>query len=130
MATRRINRRPLRQAPIGDRRERIKIHVRALAAPVFDSVDFREAYDAGIDTWAKVETVDASGRNDFDQVSLAAGATHRFNIRYRPNVTSENIVGYKNEYYQILTIDNPENRNLSLILHCIVKGDDTVEANQ
>lgn len=130
MATRRINRRPLRQSPIGDRRDRITIHVRALTSPVFDSADFREAYDVGIDTWAKVETVDASGRNDFDEVSLAVGATHRFDVRYRPNVTSENIIGYRDEYYQILRIDNPENRNLSLILHCIVKGDDTSEANQ
>lgn len=130
MSTRRIFRRRLRKAPIGDRRDRIKIHVRAITAPVFDSADFRETYDVGIDTWAKVESIDSAGRDDFDDVSMVAGATHRFDIRYRPNVTSENIIGYQDEYYEVLRVDDPENRHISLILHARVKGDDTVEANQ
>lgn len=132
MSTRIIAKRPLRKSAIGDRRERIIIHVRSITAPVFESASFREAYDAGIETWAKVESVAlvGGGRRQFDSVQMAEGATHLFDIRYRPNVTSENIIGYRSEYYEILKVDDPEERHISLILHARIKGDDTLEVNQ
>lgn len=132
MSTRRIAKRPLHKSAIGDRRDRIKIHVRSLTAPVFESAVFREAYDAGIETWAKVESVAlvGGGRRQFDSIQIAEDATHLFDIRYRLNVTMENIIGYRGEYYEVLKVDDPEERHMSLILHARVKGDDTAEANQ
>lgn len=132
MPTRKIAKRPLRKSAIGDRRERIKIHVRAIAPPAFNDASFVETYDVGIETWAKVESVAlvGGGRREFDSVQIGESATHLFDIRYRPDITAENIIGYQDEYYQILKVDDPEERHISLVLHARLKGDDTLEVNQ
>lgn len=131
MATRRVQKRPYLHTPIGDRRELIRIHTRALTPPVFGSASFSESYDAGILTWAKVESVTLSGGGErlFDGVQMAGNPTHIFDIRYRPNITSENIIDYLFQYYQILRVIDPENRHVSLILYAVLKGDNTLEVN-
>lgn len=128
---RRIKRRPLRKAAIGDRRDRIRIHTRAITPPPYDSASFTETYDAGVATWAKVESA-REAEHVFDNVNLPAGATpsHIFDIRYRPGVTTENVISYRDEYYRILRVEDPEERRLSLLLYAALRGDESLEANQ
>lgn len=131
MPTRKVQRRPFRHTPIGDRRELIRIHTRGITAPAFGSASFSESYDAGILTWASVTALGlaGSGQRLFDGVQMAVTPTHIFDIRYRPNITAENIIHYQTQYYQILYVNDPENRHILLMLYAALKGDDTLEVN-
>ena len=136
MAKRKVDKRPLKQVPVGDMRDRILIKERALSTPDFDNpAKFSEAYKTVAAVWAKVKT-NVSGRQIFDGVDAETGggillsSTHVFTIRYRGGVTSENVIDYKGENYEIKRIVNPEERNMYLELHCKLLGDRELEANQ
>jgi len=129
MSERKINRRPLRKSAVGDRRERIVLYERGIANPVFGSSAPREKDISSVTTWAKVVTV--KPRKDFDNVNPERDqATHRFNIRYRPDITSETRIRWRGNNYDILDIDNHEERNMELELYAVIEGDKDKGANQ
>lgn len=133
MPTRKVARRRLKKNAIGDRRDRIKLHVRGIQAPGVNSATFTEEYDTGTYLWSKVETLNlqGSGLQVFDNVNLNdERPTHKFTIRYNPSITVENIIGWRDKYYTILSITNPEERNEDLELFCTLRGDKDFEANQ
>lgn len=136
MAELKVNRRPLRKTPTGDRRDRISIRQRDVSAPDFDDpAKFEEIYKTLVVVWAMVKT-NVSGRKFFDGVNEDTGggvilsSTHVFNIRYRDGMTAQNVVTYKGENYKINRIVNFEERNIELDLHCKVLGDRELEANE
>ena len=132
MSSRKVSRRRMKKTAIGDRRDRIKLHVRSLTPPAVDSASFSEEYDTGSDHWAKVETFDlqGSGASVFDGVNRNdEKPTHKFTIRFCQGVTMEKVVGWRGKYYEILSIVNPEERNEDLELFSTLKGDDSLEAN-
>ena len=129
MPFREINRRRLKKYSIGDMRERITIHTRAITPPSYDSVNITETYDDGIEYWASCETLDKK-KQMFSGVNIPDAATHSFIIRYDSSVTSENIISFEGEYYDILKTSNPDKRKQYLELFSKLKGDDTLAANQ
>ena len=136
MANRKVDKRPLKQVPVGDMRTQILIRERAVSAPDFDNpAKFEETYKTIASTWAKL-TTNVSGKKFFDGVNTDTGggiilsSTHVFTIRYRDGITSENVVDYKGENYKINRVVNPEERNMYLELHCKLLGDRELEANQ
>lgn len=133
MSTRKVSKRRLKKYSIGDLRDRIKLHVRSIAPPGIDSASFSENYDTGTDLWSSVVTLDlqGAGLNIFDNVNTNdERPTHKFTIRYNPDITSQNVIGWRGQYYKILSVRNPEERNEYLELFSVLKGDDDFEANQ
>ena len=136
MAKLKVDKRPLKQIPVGDMRDRILIRQRGIGVPTFDNpAKFDEDYKTIASVWAKVKT-NVSGKQMFDGVNAASGggiilsSTHVFTIRYRDDITSENVVDYKGENYEINRVVNPEERNMYLELYCKLLGDRGLEANQ
>lgn len=136
MAKLKVDKRPLKQIPVGDMRDRILIRQRATSTPDFDSpAKFGETYKTIAAVWAKVKT-NISGKRIFDGVNDEQGggiilsSTHIFTIRYRDGITSENVVDYKGDNYKINRVVNPEERNMYLELYCKLLGDRELEANQ
>lgn len=132
MSSRKVSKRRMKKNSIGDRRDRIKLHVRSVTPPAVDSASFSESYDTGKDLWSKVETFElqGSGVRTFDGVNLNdERPTHRFTIRFNTYTTSENIIGWRGKYYRILAVINPEERNEDLELLAVLKGDSDLEAN-
>lgn len=131
-----MDKRPLKQVAVGDMRDRILIRQRDIGGPDFDSpAKLKEGYKTIAAVWCKVKT-NISGKQVFDGVNETTGggvilsSTHVFTIRYREGITSENVVDYKGEYYEIVRVVNPEERNMYLELNCKLLGDKTLEANQ
>ncbi len=136
MAKSTIDRRRLKKTPVGDMRERILIKERAVSPSDFDNPSaFGEAYKTLLQPWCIVKT-NISGRSEFDGVNKSTGggvilsSTHIFTIRYCKGITSQNIVEYQGNNYEINRIVDPEERHMYLELNCKILGDKTIEANQ
>ena len=131
MSSRKVSRRRLKKYSIGDLRDRIKLHVRSVTPPAVDSASFSEEYDTGTDLWSSVVTLDLQGAGlaVFDGVNTNENPTHKFTVRYNPDITSENIIGWRGKYYRIMSVRNPEERNEYLELFSTLKGDSSLEAN-
>ena len=136
MSKLKVDRRPLKKTPVGDMRDRILIRERSVSAPDFDnSAKATETYKTIASVWAKVVT-NVSGKKIFDGVNEDTGggillsSTHIFTIRYMEGITSEHVVDYKGENYEINRVVNPEERNMYLQIYCKLLGDRTKEANQ
>lgn len=127
MSSRNTRRRRLKKYSIGDIRERITIHTRTISAPMFDSVDFTETYDIGVKHWASIETIDKK-YSTFSGVNIPENATHSFIIRFDSEVTTENIIAFDGDYYQIISIGDPDKRKQYMELFSKLKGEDTIEA--
>lgn len=131
MSTRKVSKRRLKKYSIGDLRDRIKLHVRSIGTPAVDSASFSEEYDTGVDLWSSIVTLDlqGAGLSVFDGVNTNERPTHKFKIRYRAGVTKENVISWRGQYYKIMSIRNPEERNEYLELFSTLKGDSSLEAN-
>ena len=136
MAKLSVDKRPLKKTAVGDMRDRISIRQRDITTPDFDNpANFDEAYKTIAEVWCKVKT-NISGRDEFSDVNVSVGggliqsSTHIFTIRFREGISSENIVTYKDDNYEIKRVVNPEERDMYLVLYCKVLGDRTVKANQ
>lgn len=132
MARRKVRHRSLTKYSIGDMRHRITIHVRNITAPDYNSVDFSEAYNAGTEEWAFVATptILSSGKAVFDGVNLAEGTSHVFVTRFDSSYTEQNEIRWEGDSYDILKTDDPDKREMYLIFHTRLRGDETLEANQ
>lgn len=125
MPERKVMRRPIRQAPIGDLNTRVTLQNRRQVPPTFDSVDaafeFTEAGASG-QVWAKVETV--SGRTLFDAVARVDRAvTHAVTIRRRADVTSESwVLLADGTRLDVVEVENFEERGEFARLLCEASG--------
>ena len=84
------------------------------------SVDFKLEFDAGIKTWAMIKTT--RGREFIGDVNTAEGVTHIFTIRYLNFVTSQHWVLYDERRFDILDVENIDEKNRFLRLRCSERG--------
>lgn len=110
----------------GDLRERITLEDRDIAAPA--TVDFGEDFTAPKITPAAVKTL--IGVDVFDSSGKGATATHDFFIRYQTGVTQEKWVKWKADRYDILVVEDLEERNEWLRLRSTFKGSITKVVNE
>lgn len=108
----------------------VSIFSREIIPAGYNEAAISEQYSKVAEVWAKVETRDNSGAVMFAGIEVGQGATHNFTIRYRSGVTSENIIGFDGQYYEILDVTDWEARHEYLLLKCHLKGDKTLEAIQ
>lgn len=66
--------------------------------------------------WASVEPL--SGREYFTAKQVNADISVKITMRYRKDVTPEMRVAFNETVYEILSVIDPEERNISLILMC------------
>jgi hypothetical protein len=117
---------------VGDLGSRIELLRRSITAPT-NNVDYSEDFEslgfvyASVDTGAGVN----SGYRDFDGVGQNEQATHAFYIRYNPTLelSSQDWINYKGDYYTMLSIDNMNEEDRFLKIRAIKKGGNTVQSN-
>jgi len=129
MSKLRVLRRRKREYELGDFDQRIKLHVRSITPGIYSDSGFTETYNDGVETWARIRTLDLTGKKYFDDVNVETEPTHEFVIRYRSWVTAEYVVGWRGDYYNIKRIRDPEERNDYSEILCRLVGDDDYEAN-
>lgn len=119
---------------IGDLIHRIDIQERAKTFSDFDNVDVTETFTTIKSTWAAITV--SKGYQSFNAVGTNSDTslnsyTHIFYIRYDKNlsISSENWIKYKEDEYNIISIQNLDERNRFFVLFAVKKGIDTKEAN-
>lgn len=117
---------PLQQVCVGEMRDKITLYIRSITAP--DSgVDFSETFTTEKIVWSAV--VSKNGVEIFDGTALKGVATHYFYIRYIPNVTFEMFIEYKNKYYNIIDVQNLDERDSFYLLRGSLRGTTSNPAN-
>lgn len=111
---------------IGDMRLRITLHTRSIVG-LSDGVDFDETLSDATEVWAALQTI--KGEDIFDGTNVVGTVTHNFFIRAIDALTAETWLEYNSEYYDVLDIQNYEERGLFMVLRCSVRGDTTKETN-
>lgn len=119
-----------RQYCIGDLRDTIDLQSRDITAPTeFSSVDYDEDFSTvEANLPAAINTV--NGKTFFDGVSTETPITHTVGIRFIENVTAENWVLFDGRRFDILRVENLDERSLWLELTCVDRGLATKEASK
>lgn len=117
-----VRRRPHRQLTIGDMRHRIELHDRELTAPGEGEVDFDHDFAPFAKPWASVRTV--TGKTHFDGVATETPITHAFAMRKRSagRATAETWVIWKGQRYDVLDVENLDERGEFVELMTASKG--------
>ena len=117
-----------RKVCIGDLNDVICLRDRTITPPE-SGVDATEEFeDSNPEVWAMVET--GKGETVFDGTNTEIDWTHKFTISFIDCITSETWVLYKEKHYDILGVENLEERDEWLILRCVVKGTIDNQANE
>lgn len=103
----------------GDLNIKIDILSRSYGAPVTD-VDFSQNFSLFKNIWAALET--SNGRNNFYVTNLDISVSHIFYMRWIDGLEAEKWIEYKNENYDILEVENLEERDEWAICYCNVRG--------
>jgi SPP1 family predicted phage head-tail adaptor len=119
--------RPKREVCIGSMSNKITLYVRKIAAPDFNDIDYGETLEEPRQVWAMVKT--SRGETVFDKANLEQDITHRFYIRYISDVTFQDWLLFKDRYYNIVDVENLENRDEFLLLRCNLRGDKNTNVN-
>jgi head-tail adaptor len=124
---------------VGDMRERITLHKRAITAPVFGTAAPTETYDTGSKVWASVKTFDliGAGQKLFAGIDPSEQPSHLFVIRWREflddcetPITSELRIRWRGDAYKIVKVIVPEERRKEYYeLFAALLGDQDQEAN-
>jgi len=120
-------RRKNRNVCIGDMRDKIILQSRTITPPSAGGSDMTEAFVTTKTVWALVET--RQGVEIFDNSNLVGIATHYFYIRYSVGVTAETWIQFKSKYYDILDIQNLEERDEFMLLRCNERGSTSRASN-
>ena len=120
-------RRKKRQVCIGDMRDSVVIQTRAITVPGANSVDFTETFSGDQTVWAMIET--KTGTQIFDGTNIVGVATHEIYIRFIAGVTFQKWLRFKNIIYDILDVQNLEERDEFYLLRCSLRGDETDSIN-
>lgn len=113
---------------MGDLSKRITLHTRSIRPPDFGDTNFTEEFSNPVVVWAMILT--STGKTIFDGVSLDVQVTHEVYIRHRDGVTEETWIEYKNDYYDVLRVENLEEDDEFLKISCKVRGDKDLGAAQ
>lgn len=111
----------------GDLSKRIQLKIRKIQTPFGNSVDFNEDFSDLKTVWAMVET--SPGEVVFDGTNTTTSVTHKFYIRYIPNVTFENWILYKDKYYDIINLENLNEANEFYLLRTNLRGASDLPVN-
>ena len=121
--------------------QKIRVNHRALCANDLDrkvKIKTRSMVTSQLDTdmsvgftsktvWAAVKT--AKGNQTFFATNMQDVVDHIIYIRWYDGVTSENWVEYKGDNYDIIDVENLDERDEWYALYCNVRGTTTKEVN-
>jgi SPP1 family predicted phage head-tail adaptor len=113
-------RRPKREVCIGDLRDKVVIQTRAITAPIANSVDLGETFSGDQTVWAMIKT--KNGVQVFDGTNIVGVATHEIYIRFITGVTFQSWLTFKSKKYDILDVQNLEERDEFYLLRCSLRG--------
>lgn len=120
MPARQVKKRPRRKQAIGDFRDLVTPH-RTASRPTRGGGVEKVFTPVGRRIYMKVETV---GQNvhGFNSVNVDELPTHKFTTRWRADIDAELFLEFDGLYFEILDLENLEQRNEYLVLKCRQTG--------
>ena len=112
---------------IGDLDRKVTIRSRNIQAPQSGSVDFSEQFANTHIVWALIQTT--RGSEIFNGVELQNPVTHLIYIRFITGLTQESWVEFNSNKYDVVDLQDIDERNEWMLLRCIKKGDESLKAN-
>lgn len=117
-----------RQVCIGAKEDLITLQDRSITAPSF-GVDATETFtDSNPDVWAMVKTV--RGETMFDNTGTERDVTHKFYIEFLTGVTAETWLTFNGDRFDILDVEDLDERHQDLLLRASNRGVLANAANQ
>lgn len=116
-----------KQIYVGQMNEQIKLQDRAITTPVDDGVDYGEEFTNDNVVWAWMQTV--RGRTEFDSTNIERVVTHEVAIRFVEGITAETWYEFKGEMYDIINVENIDERDEFLMFDAMVRGNKEVQVN-
>lgn len=108
---------------LGDLDKEIHLADRSITAPQFGSVDFLETFVNQTEaTWAMVETTQGSIFFSGVSTDTEKPITHKWYIEFDEVVTAEYWVLFEGKYYDILRVEDLEERHEFQRLYCRERG--------
>jgi SPP1 family predicted phage head-tail adaptor len=102
---------------IGAMRHRITLQTPAAATPDGDG-GFTETWTALATVWASIVPATARDLERLVAGTVQSSATHLVTIRYLAGVTTKTRVVFGTRLFSVTGMQNPEERNISLVLVC------------
>lgn len=118
---------PHRGICAGSLDRRVSILKRDLLAPVTDE-NFGQGFTLLKKVWAGLKTT--QGRASFYSTNTEESVTHIFYVRWFDTITGNLWVNHKGENYDIIEVENIDQRSEFAALYCNVRGDDTKDMNR
>lgn len=117
-----------RKICVGDLNKNCILQDRSITAPA-SGVDATETFTENTpDVWAKIET--SKGETVFDGTDTEIDVTHKFTIRFLTGITAETWILFNSVRFDILDVQNFEERDEWLLLLCTNKGTTANAANE
>jgi len=95
---------------------RHKIEIQKKTTTPVAGAGYDESWIAFANPFAAVDAL--AGRELELAKQIHAETTHLITIRYRPNVTTDKRIVFRNRIFRINAALNPEERNYKLLVHC------------
>lgn len=118
-----------RQICIGAMDKLITLKGRDITPPKDNSVDYTQTFDSGALEWSDVKTL-PRGPIMFDRTNTARQVTHIFQLRYRDDITAQTWVEYENVNYDVISVEDLEERHEFLFLYAVKRGNKTLPVNE
>lgn len=110
-----------RQVCTGDLMHEIKLYDRSLNTNNTNDVDYDLTFNNELFAWAAVDTL-SKGQDIFNGANLIGVATHIFYIRHIEGLTSEKWIQFDNRNFDILSVENLDERKEFMALYCNERG--------
>jgi len=114
---------------IGSMDRLISLKTRVIQTPDGSSVDYSESFSTLASEWAAVKSL-SRGPIFLDGTNIAKQATHIFMIRYRSDVDAEIWIDLDSVYYDVLNVEDLDEKNEFLFLYAVKRGGTSIPINQ
>lgn len=124
-----------RKVCIGDLDRIVTLQNRAIQTPT-TSEDYTELFTAepvssgGMgdgNVWAMIQSL--AGATVFDTTNTERVVTHKITMRYQDGITAESWVLFESNRYDVVTVENLDNRSEFIVLRCVFRGVSTSSVN-
>jgi len=117
-----------RQLCTGDFEHEITLYDRTISTDNDGDVDYELTFENGIFAWAAIDTL-AKGLDVFDGANLVGVATHIFYIQHIDGLTSEKWIQFDSRNFDILSVENLDERKEFQALYCNERGNNSYKTN-
>lgn len=110
-----------RQVCTGDLMHETKLYDRTISRDNDGNVDYILTFENEVFAWSAIDTL-SKGQDVFDGANLLGVATHIFYIRHIEGLTAEKWIQFDNRNFDILTVENLDERKDFMALYCNERG--------